>query len=282
MHRTALFMTEQRAAERIGDHLPGLRAPVRFVRHHRAHAASAVYPSGFGDPTALVLDGLGKLECGSAWAPGPAARSNGSTGRICPTPSATSRPRSPNTWASMAGRARARPWPWRRTGAQTQRRAVSWTRWSTWTGTASTSGPRAPVPGGPTLPRHRAGRRDAERAVPGAAAPAGCQHHRTPQEHRLGGTALPGAGGHRTGPRLTRARASGAVLPGGVALDWELNLILREMPEVDRLYVPARVRMPVSPSVRRWRSRGTWATMRATPYRTWRSGRRRTPTPRNT
>ncbi|MFH8983723.1 carbamoyltransferase family protein [Streptomyces varsoviensis] len=71
MHRTSLFETEQRAARRIAEHLPGLRAEIRFVRHHRAHAASAVHPSGFRNPTAVVLDGLGELECGSAWAAGP-------------------------------------------------------------------------------------------------------------------------------------------------------------------------------------------------------------------
>ncbi|WP_133917957.1 carbamoyltransferase family protein [Streptomyces sp. NBC_00582] len=67
LHRTALFETEERATERIAEYLPGLSAPVRFVRHHRAHAASAMYPAGFADPVALVLDGLGEIECGSLW-----------------------------------------------------------------------------------------------------------------------------------------------------------------------------------------------------------------------
>ncbi len=74
LHRSSLFGTEERAAERIAEYLPGLTAPIRFVQHHKAHAASAVYPSGFRDPVALVHDGLGELECGSAWAAGPGAR----------------------------------------------------------------------------------------------------------------------------------------------------------------------------------------------------------------
>ncbi|MBI5124597.1 MAG: hypothetical protein HZA72_04180, partial [Candidatus Omnitrophica bacterium] len=41
---------------------------VSFVRHHRAHAASAYYPSGFKEPTLVVsLDGYGDTETGTIW-----------------------------------------------------------------------------------------------------------------------------------------------------------------------------------------------------------------------
>jgi carbamoyltransferase len=38
----------------------GIAAPLRFVPHHRAHAASAFYPSPFERAAVLVLDGIGE------------------------------------------------------------------------------------------------------------------------------------------------------------------------------------------------------------------------------
>jgi len=43
----------------------GITAPLRFVPHHRAHAASAFYPSPYESAAVLVLDGIG--EHGTAW-----------------------------------------------------------------------------------------------------------------------------------------------------------------------------------------------------------------------
>lgn len=43
----------------------GIAAPLRFVPHHRAHAASAFYPSPFERAAVLVLDGIG--EWATSW-----------------------------------------------------------------------------------------------------------------------------------------------------------------------------------------------------------------------
>ena len=40
--------------------LPGLDVPISFVPHHMAHAASAFYPSPFGDAAVLTCDGVGE------------------------------------------------------------------------------------------------------------------------------------------------------------------------------------------------------------------------------
>jgi carbamoyltransferase len=51
----------ERAPRFLKTALPGLDpAKVRFVGHHRAHAASATFPSGFRDCSVLVLDGRGE------------------------------------------------------------------------------------------------------------------------------------------------------------------------------------------------------------------------------
>ena len=50
------------AADRwFGDRIGRGRARFHFVDHHRAHAASALYPSGFEEAAVLVADGSGEL-----------------------------------------------------------------------------------------------------------------------------------------------------------------------------------------------------------------------------
>jgi carbamoyltransferase len=43
------------------------RARVVSIDHHAAHAASAFYPSGFGEATVITLDRAGDLRCGAKW-----------------------------------------------------------------------------------------------------------------------------------------------------------------------------------------------------------------------
>ena len=50
---------------RLRARFPGSRIVV--LDHHRAHAASAYYPSGFDDATVLTFDRAGDFHCGSRW-----------------------------------------------------------------------------------------------------------------------------------------------------------------------------------------------------------------------
>jgi len=50
---------------KVRSQFPGSRVVV--LEHHLAHAASAYFPSPFGDATVLVLDRGGDVRCGSRW-----------------------------------------------------------------------------------------------------------------------------------------------------------------------------------------------------------------------
>lgn len=66
---SAAWETEDIAAARVRQYLPLelLDVPVRFVEHHRAHAASAYWPSGMKDAAVVVLDGVGEVTTASIW-----------------------------------------------------------------------------------------------------------------------------------------------------------------------------------------------------------------------
>jgi carbamoyltransferase len=51
----------------LADGIGVERARVRFEDHHRCHAASAFFPSGFDDAAVLVLDGVGEHSSTSIW-----------------------------------------------------------------------------------------------------------------------------------------------------------------------------------------------------------------------
>ena len=51
-----LRSTEFARAE-LGD-----QVPIRYTRHHLAHAASAFYPSPFNDAAILTMDGVGEWD----------------------------------------------------------------------------------------------------------------------------------------------------------------------------------------------------------------------------
>ena len=50
---------------KLRAHFPHARIVV--IEHHRAHAASAYYPSPFEEATVLTLDRGGDFRCGSRW-----------------------------------------------------------------------------------------------------------------------------------------------------------------------------------------------------------------------
>lgn len=45
----------------------GIHAPIRYVDHHRAHAAGGYYTSGFDDAAVLVIDSIGEFETLTIW-----------------------------------------------------------------------------------------------------------------------------------------------------------------------------------------------------------------------
>ncbi|NOT00697.1 MAG: carbamoyltransferase [Phycisphaerales bacterium] len=57
--RWPIFAARRRGIRRIMAHEFGMRAPVRFINHHLAHATSAFYTSGFDRATVVTLDGGG-------------------------------------------------------------------------------------------------------------------------------------------------------------------------------------------------------------------------------
>lgn len=65
--RERTWRDEKAASRRIIRRLGVTGAPVCFVEHHLAHAASAYYPSRFDRATALVLDGVGEVSSSSVW-----------------------------------------------------------------------------------------------------------------------------------------------------------------------------------------------------------------------
>lgn len=68
LYRSALFLDESVAAQRIREKcdFPD-NLPIRFIEHHYSHAISAFFPSLFDKSTIIVLDGLGEIETVSAW-----------------------------------------------------------------------------------------------------------------------------------------------------------------------------------------------------------------------
>ena len=58
--------------DELAAHLRVDRARVRFVDHHRSHAASALDCAPFDDAVALTIDGVGEAESTAIWAPGDA------------------------------------------------------------------------------------------------------------------------------------------------------------------------------------------------------------------
>ncbi len=57
--RSPVFASRRRAIRRILDQEFDIRAPVEFVDHHLAHAASAYFTSGMRDATVVTMDGGG-------------------------------------------------------------------------------------------------------------------------------------------------------------------------------------------------------------------------------
>lgn len=45
----------------------GIKAPIKYVKHHESHAAAGYYTSGFSDATVLVLDSIGEFESFTLW-----------------------------------------------------------------------------------------------------------------------------------------------------------------------------------------------------------------------
>ena len=45
----------------------GITCPIRYIKHHRSHAAYGWYTSGFKDASILVLDSIGEFECLTIW-----------------------------------------------------------------------------------------------------------------------------------------------------------------------------------------------------------------------
>jgi len=45
----------------------GIKAPIKYTTHHRAHAAAGLYTSPFQDSSALVIDAIGELTTTSIW-----------------------------------------------------------------------------------------------------------------------------------------------------------------------------------------------------------------------
>lgn len=66
--RAALFADEDALAQRLRGllQLTG-DLPVQFVDHHLAHAATAFHPTSFSEALILVADGVGEYECMTAW-----------------------------------------------------------------------------------------------------------------------------------------------------------------------------------------------------------------------
>jgi carbamoyltransferase len=67
--RARAWQSDEVAAARLLNELgfPERPVPVQFVEHHLAHVASAYYPSDFEEATALVFDGVGEVSCSSVW-----------------------------------------------------------------------------------------------------------------------------------------------------------------------------------------------------------------------
>jgi carbamoyltransferase len=57
--RQPVFSHRRRAIQQALDDKYGIRCPVEYVWHHRAHAACAYYASGFDDALVVTLDGSG-------------------------------------------------------------------------------------------------------------------------------------------------------------------------------------------------------------------------------
>lgn len=57
--RQPVFSYRRRAIQQALDDKYGIRCPVEYVWHHRAHAACAYYASGFDDALVVTLDGSG-------------------------------------------------------------------------------------------------------------------------------------------------------------------------------------------------------------------------------
>jgi carbamoyltransferase len=66
--RSAIFADARSCKERLVTHLPeAADVPFRFYRHHLCHAASAFHTSGFSASTVVVLDGVGEIDCATVW-----------------------------------------------------------------------------------------------------------------------------------------------------------------------------------------------------------------------
>lgn len=68
--RTKLFIPHE-----IRSHLDGYDGPVRFVRHHDSHAASAFLPSPFEEAAIVTLDGVGEWST-TTWGTGRGAEAD--------------------------------------------------------------------------------------------------------------------------------------------------------------------------------------------------------------
>jgi len=61
--RTPAYASRRRRIQQILENDMGISAPVKFIHHHYAHAASAYYTSNFDDALVVTMDGGGDGHC---------------------------------------------------------------------------------------------------------------------------------------------------------------------------------------------------------------------------